>query len=229
VPYVSKATGYPLAKIAVGLMLGKKLAEYDLPKGELPVSKNCVKSPVFPFNKFPGVDPILGPEMRSTGEVMGIGETFGEAFAKAQLSAGQALPDSGSVFISVSSRQWEGAVEVAGKFARLGFSLFATRGTAERLRGSGLECRTVLKVNEGRPNLVDLIKGRQVDIIINTPAGAHAFRDEKEIRRASVQHGIPCVTTLSAARAAADGIAARRMGSLQVRSLQQLHLREPVV
>ncbi len=228
VPFVSKSTGFPLAKIAVGLMLGRKLADYGLPKGVLPVEKNCVKSPVFPFNKFPGVDPILGPEMRSTGEVMGIGETFGEAFSKAQLSAGQALPDSGSIFISISSRQWEGAVEVARKFADLGFSLFSTRGTAQRLRYAGLDCKTVLKVNEGRPNLVDLIKGRQVDLIINTPAGAHAFHDEKSIRRAAVQQGIPCITTLSAARAAADGIAARREGAVRVRSLQELHAGEAV-
>jgi carbamoyl-phosphate synthase large subunit len=228
VPYVSKSTGVPLAKIAVGLMLGRKLADYGLPKGVLPVEKNCVKSPVFPFNKFPGVDPILGPEMRSTGEVMGIGETFGEAFSKAQLSAGQALPDSGSIFISISARQWEGAAEVARKFAKLGFSLFSTRGTAQRLRNAGLECKTVLKVNEGRPNLVDLIKGRQVDLIINTPAGAHAFHDEKAIRRAAVQQGIPCITTLSAARAAADGITARREGAVRVRSLQELHAGEPV-
>jgi carbamoyl-phosphate synthase large subunit len=229
VPYVSKSTGVPLAKIAVGLMLGRKLADYGLPKGELPVRKNCVKSPVFPFNKFPGVDPILGPEMRSTGEVMGIGDTFGEAFSKAQLSAGQELPDSGSIFISISSRQWQGAPEVARKFADLGFSLFSTRGTAQRLRSAGLDCKTVLKVNEGRPNLVDLIKGKQVDLIINTPAGAHAFHDEKAIRRAAVLQGIPCITTLSAARAAADGIAARREGAVQVRSLQELHAGEAVV
>ncbi len=228
VPYVSKSTGVPLAKIAVGLMLGRKLSDYDLPKDELPVEKNCVKSPVFPFNKFPGVDPILGPEMRSTGEVMGIGETFGEAFSKAQLSAGQALPDSGSIFFSISARQWQGAPEVARKFADLGFSLFSTRGTAQRLRNAGLDCKTVLKVNEGRPNLVDLIKGKQVDLIINTPAGAHAFHDEKAIRRAAVQQGIPCITTLSAARAAADGIAAKREGAVRVRSLQELHAGEPV-
>jgi carbamoyl-phosphate synthase large subunit len=223
VPYVSKATGVPLAKIAVGLMLGRKLADYGLPKGVLPVEKNCVKSPVFPFHKFPGVDPMLGPEMRSTGEVMGIGETFGEAFAKAQLSAGQALPDRGSAFISVNERQKLEAVAVARKFADLGFSLFATRGTAQVLRGAGLECRTVFKVNEGRPNLIDLIKERQVDIIVNTPAGAHAFQDEKVIRRAAVQHNISCITTLSAARAAADGIAARRRHPARVLSLQDLH------
>ena len=228
VPYVSKATGVPLAKIAVGLMVGRKLADYNLPQGVLPVDRNCVKSPVFPFNKFLGVDPILGPEMRSTGEVMGIGETFGEAFAKAQLSAGQSLPDSGAAFISVNDRQRAEGVEIARKFATLGFSIYATRGTAQSLRAVGIECRTVFKVNEGRPNLVDLIKDKQVDIIINTPAGAHAFHDEKAIRRAAAHHRIPCITTLSAARAAADGIAARRSQPATVRSLQELHAKETV-
>ena len=228
VPYVSKSTGVPLAKIAVGLMTGKKLSDYDLPKGMLPVEKNCVKSPVFPFDKFPGADPILGPEMRSTGEVMGIGETFGEAFAKAQLSAGQALPDQGSVFISVNERQRAEGVDVAKQFAELRFSIYATRGTAFSLRAAGLECRVVLKVYEGRPNLVDLIKDRHVDLVINTPAGAHSFHDEKAIRRAAVQHHIPCITTLSAARAAAEGIAARRAHPARVQSLQQFHASEHI-
>ncbi len=224
VPFVSKATGFPLAKIAVALMTGKKLADIPgLPKGELPVAKNCVKSPVFPFNKFPGVDPILGPEMRSTGEVMGIGESFGEAFAKAQLSTGQALPQEGSVFVSVSSRQRPEAIAVAQRFAKLGFKLFATRGTAAAFRAVGLQCQTVLKVNEGRPNLVDLIKDRHIDLIINTPTGAHAFEDERSIRRAAAVQAIPCITTLSAGRAAAEGIEASRGDELNVLSLQQLH------
>ena len=228
VPYVSKSTGVPLAKIAVGLMLGRKLRDYDLPTGMLPVERNCVKSPVFPFDKFPGVDPILGPEMRSTGEVMGIGATFGEAFAKAQLSAGQALPEQGSVFISVTDPHRAAATKVARKFAGLGFSLIATRGTASSLREAGLECRTVLKVNEGRPNVVDLIKGGKVDLVVNTPAGAHSFRDEKAIRRAAMQQHIPCVTTLSGAKAAADGIAACRDQQPQVAALQELHAGERV-
>ena len=229
-PYVSKATGYPLPKLAVELMMGRKLADYpDLPKGELPVSKVCVKSPVFPFIKFPGVDPILGPEMRSTGEVMGVGDSFGEAFAKAQLSAGNPLPDSGAVFISVSSRQKHEAAAIASKFAALDFEIFATRGTAETLRANGLDCKVVLKVNEGRPNLVDLIKDRKVSLIINTPAGAHAFEDERAIRRAAAQHQIPCITTLSAGRAAADGIAAAHKEKSRVRALQDIHAKSPEV
>ncbi|MDA1314342.1 MAG: carbamoyl-phosphate synthase large subunit [Acidobacteria bacterium] len=228
VPFVSKSTGYPLAKIAVGLMVGKKLRDYDLPKGVLPVRKNCVKSPVFPFNKFLGVDPILGPEMRSTGEVMGIGETFGEAFAKAQLSAGQALPDQGAVFVSITERVRAEGLDIARKFAALGFKIYATRGTAYAMRAAGIECHVSLKVNEGRPNIVDLIKDRQLSLIVNSPAGAQSFKDEKSIRRAAMQYGIPCMTTLSAARAAAEGIAARRQHPVRVQSLQSLHARETV-
>ena len=223
VPFVSKATGEPLAKIAVRLMMGGKLRELGYGGGVLAVRQYCVKSPVFPFHKFPGVDPILGPEMRSTGEVMGVGESFGEAFAKAQWSAGQALPASGAVFVSVNARQREESVEVGRKFAELGFSLVATRGTAAALRGAGLACRTALKVNEGRPNVVDLIKAGELDLIINTPAGAEAFVDEKSIRRAASAQHVPCITTLSAARAAASGIAARREGPVRAWSLQQLH------
>ena len=223
VPYVSKATGVPLAKIAVGLMTGRKLADYGLSQGVLATTKVCVKSPVFPFNKFSGVDPLLGPEMRSTGEVMGIGSSFGEAFAKAQLSAGHMLPDGGSVFLSVNSRQKAEGVEMGRKFADLGFQIYATRGTAKALRNAGLRCRTVMKVAEGRPNVLDLITDRRVDLIVNTPSGAHAFEDEKRIRSAAIQQGIPSMTTLNAAKAAVNGIAARKQGQPGVLSLQDLH------
>ena len=225
VPYVSKATGVPLAKIAVNLMMGCKLAEFGLPEGVLPAHEICVKSPVFPFNKFTGVDPLLGPEMRSTGEVMGIGSSFGEAFAKAQLSAGQTLPDSGSVFLSVNSRQVKECLEMARQFADFGFQIYATRGTATTLRAAGLKCRTVMKVNEGRPNALDLIADRKVDLIVNTPAGPYAFEDEKKIRAAAIQQGIPSMTTLNAAKAAVNGIAARRERAAQVCSLQELYTR----
>ena len=225
VPYVSKATGVPLAKIAVNLMMGRKLAEFGLPEGVLPAHEICVKSPVFPFNKFTGVDPLLGPEMRSTGEVMGIGSSFGEAFAKAQLSAGQTLPDSGSVFLSVNSRQVKECLEMARQFADFGFQIYATRGTATTLRAAGLKCRTVMKVNEGRPNALDLIADRKVDLIVNTPAGPYAFEDEKKIRAAAIQQGIPSMTTLNAAKAAVNGIAARRERAAQVCSLQELYTR----
>ena len=223
VPYVSKATGVPLAKIAVSLMMGRKLADAGLAPGVLPVHEVCVKSPVFPFNKFTGVDPLLGPEMRSTGEVMGIGSSFGEAFAKAQLAAGQTLPESGSVFLSVNSRQIAEGIAIARKFAEFGFQIYATRGTASSLRADGLECRTVMKVNEGRPNALDLIANRKVGLIVNTPAGPYAFADEKKIRAAATQHGIPSMTTLNAAKAAVNGIAARQAHAARVRPLQHLY------
>ena len=223
VPYVSKATGVPLARLAVQLMTGSKLRDLGYGTAELEVKQFFVKSPVFPVHKFPGVDPILGPEMRSTGEVMGVGESFGEAFAKAQWSAGQALPETGCVFISVNDRQKPEAVAIARTFAELGFSLVATRGTAFTLKAAGIDCHTVMKVNEGRPNVVDLIKAGNLSLIINTPAGAHSFFDEKAIRRAAVTHRVPCITTLSGARAAASGIAARRENPVRVWSLQGLH------
>ncbi len=229
VPYVSKATGVPLAKLAVNLMLGRKLADFGLRPGVLPVPEVCVKSPVFPFNKFTGVDPLLGPEMRSTGEVMGIGSSFGEAFAKAQLSAGQTLPQEGAVFLSVNSRQIAEGVEMGRRFAELGFRIYATRGTAFALRTAGLECRTVMKVNEGRPNALDLIANGQVGLIVNTPAGPYAFDDEKKIRSAAIQHGIPSMTTLNAARAAVNGVEAHRGRHIRVRALQDLHAQQQAV
>ncbi|HLW77155.1 MAG TPA: carbamoyl-phosphate synthase large subunit, partial [Bryobacteraceae bacterium] len=167
-PYVSKATGVPLPKIAVGLMLGKRISEFTDAKGVLPVPQFFVKSPVFPFNKFPGVDPTLGPEMRSTGEVMGVGENFGEAFAKAQLSAGTPLPDKGRVFLSVNDRDKLVAVALAKRFTELGFEVTATRGTAAAIRAAGLNAKTIFKVNEGRPNAVDLLKAGSLDLIIYT-------------------------------------------------------------
>jgi carbamoyl-phosphate synthase large subunit len=228
VPYVSKATGAPLAKIAVGLMLGKRLRDFGhltggRVSGVLPVPQFFVKSPVFPFNKFPGVDPALGPEMRSTGEVMGVGENFGEAFAKAQLSAGTPLPECGTVFISVNDRDKAAAVEVGRTLADFGFKLAATRGTAAVLRAAGLQTKTVLKVNEGRPNAVDLLKAGSIQLVIYTATGAHSFSDERAIRRTTVSHRVPCITTLSGARAAAEAVASRRRDPIRVWSLQEIH------
>jgi carbamoyl-phosphate synthase large subunit len=223
VPYVSKATGVPLPNIAVGLMWGRKLKDYGFGSGKLTVPQVFVKSPVFPFNKFHGVDPALGPEMRSTGEVMGVGINFGEAFLKAQISAGGPLPEKGNVFISVNDHHKAEAVAVAKRFAALGFSLTATRGTAAALRGAGLVCRTVLKVNEGRPNVVDLLKGGTIQLAIYTTAGASAFADEKSIRRSAVTYRVPCITTMSGARAAAEGVAARLRDPIRVWSLQEIH------
>jgi carbamoyl-phosphate synthase large subunit len=228
VPYVSKATGVPLAKIAARLMTGRKLREF-LPanidkKTDLATGAGYfVKSPVFPWNKFPGVDTVLGPEMKSTGEVMGSADTFGEAFAKAQLSAGQALPIKGTVFISVIDRYKQESIELAKRFVELGFSLVATHGTADRLEKAGLSVDRVYKVKEGRPNVVDLIKGQLVQLIVNTPHGAEPWFDEKAIRRAAVTNRIPTITTMAAAWAAAEGIAALQRNEVNVRSLQQWH------
>jgi carbamoyl-phosphate synthase large subunit len=228
VPYVSKATGMPLAKIAARMMTGRKLREF-LPefierRSELSTGSHYyVKSPVFPWAKFPGVDTVLGPEMKSTGEVMGAADNFGEAFAKAQLAAGQTLPSSGTVFISVTDRDKPQVGAVAQRFAELDFKLVATHGTADVLNDAGLLVERVYKVKEGRPNVVDLIKGDRIQLVINTPHGVDPYFDEKAIRRAAVQHHIPTITTLAAARAAADGIAALQRREINVRALQQLH------
>jgi carbamoyl-phosphate synthase large subunit len=223
VPYVSKATGVPLPKIAVGAMLGERLRDLMPGRRRLAIPQSFVKSPVFPFNKFPGVDPVLGPEMRSTGEVMGVGQSFGEAFAKAQLSAGTPLPESGTVFISVNDRHKPDAVEVAKKLHALGFDLVATRGTCAAIRAAGVPCKTVFKVNEGRPNAADLLKAGSVHLVIYTAAGALSFSDERAIRRGAVQYRVPCITTLSGARAAAEAMAARKRDPLRVWSLQEIH------
>jgi carbamoyl-phosphate synthase large subunit len=222
VPYVSKATGFPLAKIASRLMVGRKLAEFGLPP-ELPVSHSFVKSPVFPFQKLPGVDTILGPEMKSTGEVMGVADTFGLAFWKAQLGARQRIPLQGRVFVSVNDRDKRGVIHIARDLENLGFTLVATRGTAAALRAAGIKVESVLKIKEGRPNIVDRIKSAEIDLIINTPQGPKARSDDKLIRRAAVQHGVTCITTFSAAAAAIQGIRACREGQTHVESLQELH------
>jgi carbamoyl-phosphate synthase large subunit len=235
VPYVSKATGVPLAKLAARLMTGRKLREFSLPLepvpgaaagpflGTLPVKQFCVKSPVFPFAKFPGVDPILGPEMKSTGEVMGVGAHFGEAFAKSQLSAGIRLPLEGCAFLSVQDKDKPKALVLARKLTELGFEIVSTRGTAEYIAAEGIPVRKVFKVMEGRPNVVDLIKGGGVQLLINTPIGARSFLDEKTIRRAAMQHRIPCITTIAGALAAVDGIAALKVPPIRVMALQDLH------
>jgi carbamoyl-phosphate synthase large subunit len=230
VPYVSKATGVPMAKVAARLMTGRKLSTMNLPLvqhdgvWELAVRDyHAVKSPVFPFNKFKGVDIVLGPEMRSTGEVMGIAHSFGEAFAKAQLAAGQGLPRKGAIFLSVNDREKRQVASLARDLVSLGFKLLATRGTAAALKAADVEVESVFKVNEGRPNIVDLVKTGKVDLIINTPLGRESFYDEKSIRRAAVRYRVPCITTLSAAQAAARGIRALVEQSSEVHALQDLH------
>lgn len=223
VPFVSKATGVQLAKIAALVMTGRKLSEFNLPD-ELEVFSFFIKAPVFPFMKFPGVDPLLGPEMRSTGEVMGVGDTFGEAFAKACMGANQMLPQSGKAFISVNDSDKKNVVRVARRLSELGFELVATRGTAAILEDAGVECERVFKVNEGRPNIVDFIKSDEIDLIVNTPLGKTSFYDERAIRRAAMQYSVVTFTTLTGASAAASAIESlQEQEKMTVRSLQEQH------
>jgi carbamoyl-phosphate synthase large subunit len=224
VPFVAKATGVPLAKIASLIMAGdKKLVDFNLPE-VLAVPKIFVKSPVFPFKKFAGVDPILGPEMHSTGEVMGVGETFGEAYGKAMEGAFLTLPMSGKAFISVNDSDKGQAVILARRLNKLGFDLVATYGTTKRLQEVGLECETVFKVNEGRPNIADLIKQNEIALVINTPLGRTSHYDEKAIRKSALQFNVPTVTTMTGAEALIEAIATKKsQKKVSVRSLQEIH------
>ncbi|MEW5984211.1 MAG: carbamoyl-phosphate synthase large subunit [Acidobacteriota bacterium] len=222
VPYLSKATGVPLAKVAARVMGGRTLADLGL-TSDLTVGGVFVKSPVFPFIRFPGVDTILGPEMKSTGEVMGGSTTFGRAFAKACLSAGLDLPVAGTVFISVNNDDKPNALHVARQLVETGFRLVATRGTAAYLRAHGVEADTVFKVNEGRPNIADEVVNGNVQLIINTPLGRASFFDDRTVRRAAMTHGVPCITTLTGAAAAVAGIRALKDHTLTVRPLQDYH------
>jgi carbamoyl-phosphate synthase large subunit len=223
VPFVSKATGVPIARIAALVMAGRKLDEFGLPE-ELTVNRFFIKSPVFPFAKFPGVDPILSPEMHSTGEVMGIGDTFGEAYGKAMTAAGLSLPAAGKAFLSVNDADKGTAVLLARKLTRLGFEVVATVGTGARLLEVGMAVETVFKVNEGRPNIVDHIKSGEISLVINTPLGRASHFDEQAIRRAALQYGVPCVTTMTGAQALVEAIAAcAAQTTPSVHSLQELH------
>jgi carbamoyl-phosphate synthase large subunit len=229
VPYVSKATGVPLAKMAARVMAGEKLRDLGLTE-ELRVKHCFVKSPVFPFNKFPGVDTILGPEMKSTGEVMGVSDSFGSAFAKAQISAGMKIPRNGKAFLSVNEEDKAGLLAIAMDLQELGFQLIATRGTRQYIEANGVKAEHVFKVGEGRPHIVDLLKSGKIDLIINTPLGRQSHYDEKAIRRAATTHMVPCITTLSGAAAVVNAIRALRREKLTVRSLQEYHgaVKEPV-
>ena len=220
VPYVSKATGVPWVRIACQIISGRTLAELDVPD-EPRLQGYFVKEVVLPFAKFPHEPAILGPEMRSTGEVMGMDEGFGMAFAKAQIAAGNSLPTSGRVFLSVNDHDKGTLMPIARDLSALGFSLVATRGTAAALRAAGLQVTNVLKVSEGRPNGVDMMINGDIDLVINTPRGERSFSDEHVLRQVAIAHGVPVLTTLSAAKAAARAIEALRRGCLQVSSLQE--------
>ncbi len=222
VPFVSKAIGLPVAKLACRVLLGERLADLDLP----PDTSNghvCVKEVVLPFDRFAGADSLLGPEMRSTGEVMGIARDFPTAFAKAQAAAGSQLPNAGRVFITVADGDKPAATGIATILHDLGFEIVATRGTAQAIRKMGIPAETINKIGEGSPHVVDWIERGEVDLVINTPVGTGARADGWEIRSAAIARGIPCVTTMTGGMAAARAIAAARRGEPEVLSLQEIH------
>jgi carbamoyl-phosphate synthase large subunit len=221
VPFVSKAIGVPLAKVACRLMLGERIADQELP--ECQSDHVSVKEAVLPFSRFAGADSVLGPEMKSTGEVMGIAADFPTAFGKAQSAAGVELPNEGAVFITVTDTDKPAATQIAARFHDLGFEVIATGGTAQAISGMGVPVTPINKLSEGSPHVVDLIRERRCDLVINTPTGSGARSDGYEIRTAAVRHGVPCVTTMTGASAAARAIAARVAGEADVRSLQEIH------
>ena len=220
VPFVSKAIGLPLAKVAALCMVGCKLGALGLDR-ERRIGHYAVKEAVFPFLKFPGVDSLLGPEMQSTGEVMGVGRTFGEAFAKALLATGDELPAHGTVFVSVRDGDKRDTVEVSRDLAHLGYEIVATRGTARALARAGVPCRTVNKVLEGRPHVVDMLKNGEIDMIVNTTEGRQAIADSYAIRRTALQYRVPYFTTVAGARALVEAV--RTPDAAAVSSMQELH------
>jgi carbamoyl-phosphate synthase large subunit len=222
VPFVSKAIGVPLAKVAARVMAGRTLRQQGFTREILP-RHVFVKEVVLPFARFPGEDTLLGPEMKSTGEVMGIARSFGHAFAKAQVASGAGLPVSGAAFISVNDYDKANVIPIARGLAQLGFRLVATRGTAKALEASGLKVERVFKVNEGRPNVVDRMKNGDIQLVINTPLGQESYFDEPAIRKTATRMGVPCITTLSGAAAAVTGIQALREQALEVMSLQEYY------
>jgi len=220
VPFVAKATGVQVARVATQLLLGEKLADMDLsPRGE---GLFFIKAPVFPWRRFPGSDVVLGPEMRSTGEVMGVGWSFGEAYAKALIGAGMTLPTEGGVFLSVRDEDKGQLSKVAGALTHMGFTLWATAGTHAALAELGIPARHAFKVREGRPDIVDHIVNGKIQLMINTPLGKRALHDERAMRLAGLRHGVPCITTIEAGRAVIAAIRSLKAGELKVLKLQEI-------
>jgi len=221
VPFVAKAIGSPIAKIAARVMAGEKLAA--MPKIDRDIDYIAVKEAVFPFARFPGVDPVLGPEMKSTGEVMGMDVDLGLAYAKSQMAAPPPLPKKGNVFVSVKDTDKESVIPVVREFVKLGFGIISTSGTAEALVKAKIKVRKVFKLHEGRPNVLDRIKNGDISFIINTPSGKIPREHEVTIRNAALAQKIPIMTTVRAAQASANGIRSLQKNKLQVRSLQEYH------
>jgi carbamoyl-phosphate synthase large subunit len=221
VPLVSKVCNIPMATIATQLLLGHKLPEFNLKDKK--IDHFGVKEAVFPFNMFPDVDPLLGPEMRSTGEVLGMADTYGMAFFKSQEATQTSLPVEGTVLITIADRDKDKIVEVARNFREMNFRILTTKGTGDYLRSKGIETEVILKVYEGRPNIVDAVKNGEIKLIINTPAGKMSEYDDSYIRKNAIKYKVPYITTTSAALAASKGIKDRRNGKYKVKSLQEYH------
>jgi carbamoyl-phosphate synthase large subunit len=224
VPFVAKAIGRPLAKVAAKVMAGRTLSELGFVEEVVP-SHFCVKQPVFPFDRFPGADIILGPEMRSTGEVMGVAPEFGVAFAKSMDAAGRALPRSGKVFLSVRDSDKRGVGFLGRRIVDLGLEILATGGTHAALERAGVPARRIHKLGQGRPDVLDAIKNDEIALIINTPSGKGAFTDEGRIRQEALGKRTPIITTISGAAAAVNGIAAQHAAGITVRTLQEYNAR----
>jgi carbamoyl-phosphate synthase large subunit len=221
VPLVSKVCNIPMARLAVQVMLGKKLSELNVKHHT--IKHFGVKEAVFPFNMFPEVDPVLGPEMRSTGEVLGMADSFGMAFFKSQQAAKQELPLRGTVLITVTDADKKDVLKTAQEFQKLDFKILATEGTHKFLTRNGVSAHRILKMHEGRPNIVDAVKNSEIQLVINTPAGKSSKYDDSYIRKTAIKYKIPYVTTTAAAAASVKGIAAARSGKSTVRSLQNYH------
>ena len=221
VPLVSKVCGISMARLATQIMLGKKISELNLKHSKIP--HFGVKEAVFPFNMFQEVDPLLGPEMRSTGEVLGLADSYGLAFFKAQEATQQTLPSEGTVLITVTDPDKTSIADTAKTFSEIGFKILATEGTHKYFAGKGIKSQHILKVYEGRPNIVDAIKNREIQLIINTPIGKRGKHDDSYIRKAAIKYKIPYITTTTAAAATVKGIAARQGGEPMVKSLQDYH------
>ena len=225
IPFVSKAIGVPLAKLAAKVMTGVKLKDLGFTTELIP-SYSSVKESVFPFNRFPGVDIMLGPEMKSTGEVMGIDDDFGRAYMKSQLAAGQNLPLKGRVFVSVRDKEKRVIAFIVKRLIDLGFDIIATEGTAKALRKNGITVESIRKVYQGQPNILDYIQEGKIHLIINTPSGRMPREDEIKIRSSAIMHGVPCITTIAGAQASVNGIEVLLKKDLDVEPLQSYHNRK---